>query len=58
MAFVKGIHYHLLSESHVLTVCSKSLSKSNLVSRVELAAEFNLLIEGQEDKVVSLEADN
>lgn len=35
-----------------------SLSKSNLVSRVELVAEFNLLIGGQEDKVTSLEADN
>lgn len=58
MAFVKGIHCHLLSESHVLMVCSKSLSKSNLVSRVELVAEFNLPIEGQEDKVASLEANN
>lgn len=57
MAFVKGIYSHLLSESHVLMVCSKSLRKSNLVSRVELVAEFNLLIEGQ-DKVASLEADN
>lgn len=55
---MKGIHCHLLSESHVLMVCSKSLSKSNLVSRVELVAEFNLLIEGHEDKVASLETDN
>ena len=58
VGFVKGIHCHLLSESHVLMVCSKNLRKSNLVSRVELVAEFNLLIEGQEDKVASLEADN
>lgn len=58
MAFVKGIHCHLLRESHGLVVCSKSFRKSNLVSRVELVAEFNLLIEGQEDKVASLEADS
>lgn len=58
MAFVNGIHRHLLSESHALMVCSKSLRKSNLVSSVELVVGFNLLIEGQEDKVVSLEVGN
>lgn len=48
----------MLSESHGLMVCSKSLRKSNLVSSVELVVGFNLLIEGQEDKVVSLEVGN
>lgn len=55
MAFVKGIHHHLLSESHVLMICSKSLRKSNLVSSVELVVGFNLLKDGQEDKVASFE---
>jgi len=37
-------------------VCSKSLSKSNLLSRAEIVAEFNVFTDGQKDKVASLEA--